>query len=214
MRMIFSENHGDTARPAIFIDRDGVINYRIVNGYVLQWSQFVFISGVRESLRRLAELQLPLIVISNQAAVGRGLLHPAELETITSRMYEILLEDGVSLSAVYYCTHRPDECCDCRKPRPNLLYQAAADFTIDLDRSIFIGDSESDVQAARSANCQPILFGHTPCTDLDLPDWMTSVHLAPTTADLFQVAADCLRAAASCAHGPREAQSTHARTLP
>jgi D-glycero-D-manno-heptose 1,7-bisphosphate phosphatase len=136
-----------------------VINCRRPGDYVLDWSQFNFVPGIRLALKQLASLGLPMIVISNQAGVGKGLLDPAGLQEITANMHQALLGDGTSLAAAYYCIHRADENCSCRKPKPGLLQAAAGDFNIDLSRSIFIGDSETDVQAAQAAGCAPVLFG-------------------------------------------------------
>jgi D-glycero-D-manno-heptose 1,7-bisphosphate phosphatase len=182
--------------PAIFIDRDGVINCRRPDDYVLDWSQFVFVDGIRSALKQLATLCLPMIVISNQAAVGKGLLDVSRLEEITGRMQQALLADGAPLIAAYYCIHRRDEGCSCRKPKPGLLQKAAADFHIELPQSIFIGDSDSDVQAARAAGCQPVLFGpgvadasSTSSSGKGPP----SLAQALTAGELFAVAAKCLR---------------------
>jgi D-glycero-D-manno-heptose 1,7-bisphosphate phosphatase len=159
LRILFSELRTTAKGPAIFLDRDGVINCRRPNDYVLNWPQFEFMPGIREALKQLSSLRLPMIVISNQAAVGKGLLASAGLEEITARMNEALLADGTSIAAAYYCTHRPGENCPCRKPKPALLFSAAEDFNIDLSRSIFIGDSDTDVQAAQAAGCASVLFG-------------------------------------------------------
>ena len=158
LRFDYSNGRKIAKGPAIFLDRDGVINRRRPNDYVLDFSQFEFVLGIRAALKQLSELRLPMIVISNQAAVGKGLLDAAGLEEITVRMRELLLEDGVVLMAAYYCPHRQDENCACRKPKPGLLLQAAGDLAIELKRSVFVGDSESDVEAARAVGVSPILF--------------------------------------------------------
>src|SRR5580692_57746 len=105
LEIVFSKKASSGRGPAIFLDRDGVINCRRPGDYVLDWSQFEFVPGIREALKQLSSLRLPMIVISNQAAVGKGLLTPADLEGITTRMNEVLLADGTPLSAAYYCTH-------------------------------------------------------------------------------------------------------------
>jgi D-glycero-D-manno-heptose 1,7-bisphosphate phosphatase len=194
MRMIWSRQRSASA-TAIFIDRDGVINCRRANDYVLDWSQFVFVDGIREALRELASLGLPMILISNQSAVGRGLLSSVELEDITQRMWKTLEQDGTRLSAAYFCPHRPDEKCSCRKPQPGLLTQAAADFGIDLSRSVLIGDSDADVKAAQAVGCHAVLFGagHTACSDS--LQWMNDLPVAHTAKDLFQVTVGVLRKA-------------------
>lgn len=159
LKIFFREVVNAAKGRAIFIDRDGVINCRRPGDYVLNWSQFVFVPGIREALKQLSSLGLPMIVISNQAAVGKGLLSQAGLEEISARMNEALLADGTSLAAAYYCPHRVEDRCPCRKPKPALLLSAASDFDIDLSRSIFIGDSDTDVEAARAAGCASVSFG-------------------------------------------------------
>jgi D-glycero-D-manno-heptose 1,7-bisphosphate phosphatase len=158
LKILYAQARKTVRGPAIFIDRDGVINCRRPGDYVLDWSQFIFTSGIREALRQLSSLGLPMIIISNQAAVGKGLLNPAGLEEITNKLHQVLAGDGTILAAAYYCTHRPEENCACRKPKPALLFAAATDFNIDLNRSIFIGDSETDVQAAQAAGCTSVLL--------------------------------------------------------
>jgi len=192
LRILFRKINGVANRPAIFIDRDGVINCRRPGDYVLDWSQFVFMPGIREALQQLSSLGLPMIIISNQAAVGKGLLDPAGLEEITARMNEALLADGTSLAAAYYCTHRTEDHCPCRKPKPALLLSAAADFNVDLSRSIFIGDSDTDVQAARAAGCASVLFG----SDASLqPTSRSDLPAAPRAIDLYAVIAKYVQAA-------------------
>jgi D-glycero-D-manno-heptose 1,7-bisphosphate phosphatase len=190
LRILFSELKRTSKGPAIFIDRDGVINCRRPGDYVLDWSQFVFTSGIREALAELSSLVLPMIIISNQAAVGKGLLDPAGLEEITARMNEALLADGTKLAAAYYCPHRIEDHCPCRKPKPALLLSAAADFNIDLGRSIFIGDSETDVHAARAAGCASVLLGSA--TAPHRPSPMDSL-TASTVTDLFGLVAKYLQ---------------------
>jgi D-glycero-D-manno-heptose 1,7-bisphosphate phosphatase len=202
LRILFTEPTAFAADPkvalpkgqAIFIDRDGVINFRRPGDYVLDWSQFIFVPGIRAALKRLASLRLPMILISNQAAVGKGLLDCSHLEEITGRMQQALLSDGTPLAAAYYCIHRPDEDCTCRKPKPRLIEKAAADFHIDLRTSIFIGDSDIDVQAARAAGCKPVLFGPRLATASSCEEERpASLPQAQAPRELFDVAAKCLR---------------------
>lgn len=192
LRIIFSKADASVKGPAIFIDRDGVINCRRADDYVLIFSQFVFVPGIRTALKQLSSLGLPMIIISNQAAIGKGLLDTAGLEEITRRMQQTLLEDGTALAVAYFCTHRVDESCICRKPKPELLYRAAEDFNIDLSRSIFIGDSQTDVQAARAAGCKPILLGSGVRNGSDSTDWMVDLSIARQPEELFEVAVRCL----------------------
>jgi len=154
--------------------------------YVLNWPEFAFVPGIREALKQLSSLGLPMIVISNQAAVGKGLLDPAALDEITRKMQQVLAGDGTSLMAAYYCTHKIEDNCPCRKPKPGLLFSAAADFNIDLIRSIFVGDSDTDLRAARAAGCASLLFG----SDTGLQPTFPMGHLtARRSMDLYSVVA-------------------------
>jgi D-glycero-D-manno-heptose 1,7-bisphosphate phosphatase len=187
LRFVFFEEKPDARRPAIFLDRDGVINCRRPDGYVLDWSQFFFVPGIRAALRQLSTLRVPMIVISNQAAVGKGLLTLATLHDITVRMQRALSAEGTILSAAYYCPHRTDEKCMCRKPQPGLLLAAAKDCGIDLPRSVFAGDSETDILAASAAGCQPVLIGSGLRGGEDAAGWAINVPTAPTPSLLFEV---------------------------
>jgi D-glycero-D-manno-heptose 1,7-bisphosphate phosphatase len=206
LRIIFSSRRANDRGPAIFIDRDGVINCRRPGDYVLDWSQFVFIAGIRAALKQLSALRLPIIVISNQAAVGKGVLKADDLQKITAQLHQTLLADGTLLSAAYYCTHSTRENCVCRKPKPTLFYRAADDFNIDLRRSIFIGDSDTDAQAAQAAGCNPVLFGSVLCGCSDSLKWVTGLPAARTAEELLNVAVECLRTGrvASSDHAHRD----------
>ena len=187
LRIVFSDARPRDSGRAIFVDRDGVINCRRPGDYVLDWSQFIFVPGIREALRDLSSLQMPMIIISNQAAVGKRLLSPQGLEEITSQLRQTLAADGAILAAAYYCTHRVEDHCECRKPKPALLQRAAEDFNVELSKSVFIGDSQSDVQAARAAGCIPVLFGPGLGAGTDLLEWRTGLSVALKAPDLFQI---------------------------
>jgi D-glycero-D-manno-heptose 1,7-bisphosphate phosphatase len=191
LKILYAEADKNVRGPAIFIDRDGVINCRRPGDYVLDWSQFIFMPGIRDALKQLASLGLPMIIISNQAAVGKGLLDTAGLEEITNKMHQAVAGDGTILAAAYYCTHRPDENCACRKPKPALLVSAAADFNVDLNRSIFIGDCETDVQAAHAAGCASVLFS----SELGVPSTSrTGTLVARKVTDIYALVANHLQA--------------------
>jgi D-glycero-D-manno-heptose 1,7-bisphosphate phosphatase len=149
---------GGGRRAGILLDRDGVINHRIVNGYVTRWQEFRFIEGAECALRDLTRLRAPILVISNQSGVGRGVVSRSALEQITRRFEAALERRSAYIDGVYYCPHRPEEGCVCRKPKPGMLLQAARDWRIDLAASVMVGDSATDVEAARAAGCQSILL--------------------------------------------------------
>jgi D-glycero-D-manno-heptose 1,7-bisphosphate phosphatase len=143
-------------RPAIFLDRDGVIN-RNRSDYVKAWSEFEFLPGSLTALRRLADLEWPIVVITNQSAIGQGLISRAQVDEIHRQLVSAVIEAGGRIDAVLYCPHRADEGCTCRKPQPGLLLQAAEHLAIDLPRSLLIGDAESDGLAAETAGCRFVL---------------------------------------------------------
>jgi D-glycero-D-manno-heptose 1,7-bisphosphate phosphatase len=143
-------------RPAVFLDRDGVINQNRAT-YVKSWEEFVFLPGVFAPLGRFAASPFAVVVISNQSAVGRGLLMRTDLEGIHRRMIRAIEGHGGRVDAVEYCPHHPAEGCECRKPRPGLLVRAASQLDLDLSRSYLVGDARSDMEAALCAGCQPVL---------------------------------------------------------
>jgi D-glycero-D-manno-heptose 1,7-bisphosphate phosphatase len=143
-------------RSAIFLDRDGVINHNRPD-HVKCWSEFAFLPGALPALRRLAALQRPVVVVSNQACIGRGLVSQETIEEIHARMRRAITVAGGRIDGIFYCPHRPDDGCDCRKPRPGLLLQAAGRLDLDLARSYLVGDAVTDIMAARSVGCRPVL---------------------------------------------------------
>ncbi len=162
IRMLFSAPPPPAHVPALFLDRDGVINERIAGGYVTDWADFRFMPGITEALRALSSLALPVIVVSNQAGVGKGLLTAGKLADITRRFVEALDRSRARIDAVYYCPHTPAAGCPCRKPRPGLLEAAAVDWNLDLGSSVLVGDSASDAAAAQAAGCQAITLSSEP----------------------------------------------------
>jgi histidinol-phosphate phosphatase family protein len=145
-------------RPAIILDRDGVLNTRPPRAeYVRRPEEFEWLPGAREALRLLSDRDFRVIVVSNQAGVARGAMTEADLERVNDRMRAESQAAGGRIDAVYCCTHDWDEGCECRKPRPGMLFDAARDFQLDLTRTVFIGDDERDAQAADAAGCGSVL---------------------------------------------------------
>jgi D-glycero-D-manno-heptose 1,7-bisphosphate phosphatase len=143
-------------RRAIFVDRDGVICYNR-RDHVKSWQEFEFIPGVLEALAHLARLDLPIVVITNQAAIHRGLVPADVVEDIHVRMVREIESASGRVDRVFYCPHRPDEHCECRKPAPGMLLQAAGELSLDLAHSYLIGDAKTDMQAGRAVGCQRYL---------------------------------------------------------
>jgi D-glycero-D-manno-heptose 1,7-bisphosphate phosphatase len=160
LRLLFSELPRSGIQPAIFLDRDGVINRQFIAGYVTRWSDFTFRPGIRKTIAALSTIGCPIIVISNQACIAKGLVEVSTLVDITNRFVAALKQSRGRIDAVYYCPHSPAERCCCRKPAAGLLKIAAHDWRIDLSRSVLIGDSLTDVEAARAVNCRALLLSH------------------------------------------------------
>ena len=141
----------------IFIDRDGVINVNPeIGDYVKKWEEFRFMPRAKEALMLLANNGYEIFLITNQAGVGRGLMTKEDLDNIHHNLKKELSNMGVDLS-IYCCMHSHDVGCDCRKPKPGLLLQAANDHQIDLTEAVFIGDRETDRLAGEAAGCRFIM---------------------------------------------------------
>jgi D-glycero-D-manno-heptose 1,7-bisphosphate phosphatase len=145
-------------RPAVILDRDGVLNKRPPRAhYVRRWEEFEWLPGALEALRLFTRANYRVIVVSNQAGIGRGAMTDADVQGIHERMRTEVERAGSRIDAIYYCPHDWQEDCECRKPKPGLLFQAQKDLSLDLTRTPFIGDDERDRQAADSAGCPSAL---------------------------------------------------------
>lgn len=147
-------------RLAVFVDRDGTINDSL--DFVLCPEEFRLLPGVGEAVRALNQAGWLVIVVSNQSAVGRGMLSTEGLRLIDECMKAELANFGAHVDAILYCIHSPDEACECRKPSPLLIQKAAAQWGIDLARSWVVGDMTRDIETGRRAGCQValVLSGH------------------------------------------------------
>ncbi len=159
-------------RRAVFLDRDGVLNAEL-GDYVMRPEDLTTLPGVASSVNLLINAGWLVIVFTNQAGVGRGLMSIADLDAIHERLRSDILLGGSSITALYYCPHHPDINCDCRKPKAGMLITASEDFKIDLSESIVIGDSPRDISAGIQVDCETILVltGKTKIHDPDVfPD--------------------------------------------
>ena len=146
-------------KPVVFLDRDGVINRKAVEGdYVTRWQDFHFLPGAVEAISLLVRAGWSVIVITNQRCIAKGLLTIPELETIHRKMLVELGKSGADLEAIYYCPHEKQPPCTCRKPLPGMLLTAAQEHQIDLASSWMVGDSEKDVEAGKRAGCRTVLI--------------------------------------------------------
>ena len=154
-------------QKAVFLDRDGTINKYV--SFLRNIDDFELIDGVSEAIKKINQSGYLAIVVTNQPVIARGEVTWEELNEIHKKMATLLGKDGAYVDAIYICPHHPDKGfegerpeykidCDCRKPKPGLLLQAAKDFNIDLSQSIMIGDSDRDVEAGEAAGCESILI--------------------------------------------------------
>jgi len=135
------------SKRAVFVDRDGTLNVNI--DYLSDPDRYKLYPGVAEGLRMLKDAGFLIVVITNQSGIGRGIFDEVALERIHLRMKELLAREGASVDAVYFCPHRPDEGCACRKPGTALFEMAVRDLDIDPKRSFVIGDMKMDVAAGQ-----------------------------------------------------------------
>jgi D-glycero-D-manno-heptose 1,7-bisphosphate phosphatase len=143
-------------RGAIFLDRDGVLNANRAD-YVKRWDEVRFLDGVFDAMRALAATERPIFVITNQSAVGRGILSLADAEALNARIVAEVVAHGGRVDGSYLCPHRPDAGCECRKPAPGMLLQAAREHGVDLRSSFVVGDAMSDMGAAGAVGAHGIL---------------------------------------------------------
>ena len=120
-------------------------------------SRFRILPRVAESIRRLNEAGMPVIVVTNQSGVGRGYFPESLVQTVHELMTQQLAAEGAHLDAIYYCPHTSDDSCDCRKPNTGMLRRAVDEHAVDLHRSIVVGDRHGDIALAYRAGARSIL---------------------------------------------------------
>lgn len=159
-------------RKAVFLDRDGVINYEV--NLLHRPDDMKLIPGASEAIRMINKIGYLAVVVTNQPVIARNLCSIAQLNTIHAKLETLLGKDGAYLDGIFYCPHHPDKGypeerveykieCDCRKPKPGLLLKASNHFNIDLPNSIMIGDRKADIEAGKSAGCRDCIQIETNC---------------------------------------------------
>ncbi len=146
--------------PAIFLDRDGVIIENRPN-YVRTWDDVAVYSQALAALKVISGSPYKIVVVTNQSAVGRGLVPLTTVVAINDRLADIIAEAGGRVDAMFICPHAPQDGCSCRKPRPGLLLKAAQALSLDLHRSIMIGDAISDLLAGKAAGIPTLALVQT-----------------------------------------------------
>lgn len=162
-----------------FLDRDGTLNVKAAEGsYVTTPTEMRLLPGAGQAVRRLNEAGVFVVLVTNQRGIARGLLTEADYGAVTERLVELLAEEGAALDAVYVCPHERDA-CDCRKPAPGMLRQAAREHpVIDLACAVMVGDTEADVAAGTAAGTATVRIaaGEVPTgADRVVPDLAAAV---------------------------------------
>jgi histidinol-phosphate phosphatase family protein len=119
--------------------------------------QFELLPKVAEGIKLLNELDVKVVVATNQSGIARGYFSKEDLKRIHKRMIDELLKRGAKIDAIYYCPHHPNDNCGCRKPRIGMLERAARNFALDLSRCFVVGDKKLDIETGRNAGCMSIL---------------------------------------------------------
>jgi D,D-heptose 1,7-bisphosphate phosphatase len=154
-----------TPRPAVFLDRDGTLN--VDRSYLTKPEEMRLLPGVSDALRMLKDARFACVVVTNQSAVGRGMMTDADLQSIHDEMNRQLAEAGVVLDGIYSCTFAPSTTDQLaivhpdRKPAPGLLLRAAAELHLDVKSSWMIGDALRDILAGQNAGCRSCIMVRT-----------------------------------------------------
>lgn len=178
--------------PAIFLDRDGVI-IENVDTYIRSWEDVIFLPSSLDSLRKLNASVYKIVIITNQSAVGRGLISLAQAQEINQKAIDVILQTGGRVDGLFMCPHSPQEGCDCRKPLPGLILKAAELLTLDLQHSILIGDAITDIQSGQAAGIPTNILVKTGrgsaqlqlTTASSLPQFLNYANLANAVEDIL-----------------------------
>jgi D-glycero-D-manno-heptose 1,7-bisphosphate phosphatase len=172
-------------KPAVFLDRDGVLCENR-DDYVKSLDEFVFLPGAAEAVATLRKAGLMVVVVTNQSAIGRGVVAAEAVREIHDTMLATLKTQGAEVDDVLVCPHAPEANCDCRKPKPGLLIQAAGEHQIDLARSWMVGDASSDIAAGAKAGCETVLVLTGRGADqmrYAVPGTIRATHVAPSITE-------------------------------
>lgn len=182
-------------RPAVFLDRDGVVNAPPPpeERYITRPEDFRLMPGIAETIRLFNRIDLPVVVVTNQKCVALGRITEPELSKLHDHMRALLSAEGAELADVRHCPHREEDACHCRKPLPGMILDAAEALGLDPAHSWLIGDQSRDIEAGRAAGCRTLVVGpavvrspgadvHLPHT-ADLPRWIRQNFAFPGKED-------------------------------
>lgn len=141
---------------AIFLDRDGTLIYD--EDYLADPAKVTLMPGAVEAISKFKNAGYMLIIITNQSGIGRGIFSEEDMNQVNDKVSELFRDGGIEFDAVLFCPHTPEDNCECRKPSPKLLIDAAEQFNIDLSNSVMIGDKKSDAECGIAAGCKYNIF--------------------------------------------------------
>jgi histidinol-phosphate phosphatase family protein len=163
------------AEKAVFLDRDGTMNKDVP--YCRHPEDFQLFPGAARAVRWLNEHGYKVIVVTNQSGVARGYFTEEMLGLVHQEMRNQLAEENARIDSIYYCPHHPDDNCECRKPKPKMILQAARKHDIDLKSSFMVGDKAHDIVLGKSVGCRAVLISSDPADTSKepcLPDYVAA----------------------------------------
>ncbi|UCE63787.1 MAG: D-glycero-beta-D-manno-heptose 1,7-bisphosphate 7-phosphatase [Nitrospirota bacterium] len=141
--------------PTVFLDRDGTLNRD--TGYITSPAELNLFPGVVEAIVRLKQGGSRVVIITNQSGIARGLMTEDDLHMIHRKLERELVKEGGCLDGIFFCSHHPDDACQCRKPKPGLILRAAKELDLNLSRSYYVGDKVIDMQLANAVGSKAVL---------------------------------------------------------
>jgi len=165
---------------AVFIDRDGTIIRDLK--YISRSEQVELLDGAAEAIARINATLVPVVVVTNQSGIGRGYFSGADYESVKAKLDQLLAERGAHIDATYYCPHKPEEGCGCRKPGTLLFERAIADLGIDARNALFVGDRLRDIEPALQFGARGVLVPAAGTSPDELKRAETSARVADSLA--------------------------------
>jgi D-glycero-D-manno-heptose 1,7-bisphosphate phosphatase len=183
------------ATPLVILGRDGILNdYR--EGHVTGPEEWAAVPGALEAVSRMNHAGWHVVVATNQAGIGRGMIDMAAVNAVNVHMNQEMMAQGARIDAVFFCPHTPEDHCDCRKPKPGMLLEIGRRYGVDLANVPFASDTLRDLLAAQAAGCEPhlVLSGRAAALDdAQLADIVQQVPLTRVHKDLAAFADFLLR---------------------
>jgi histidinol-phosphate phosphatase family protein len=175
---------------AVFVDRDGVLNRYLPGDYVKSPEELDVLPGISQAIARLNDAGLKVVVISNQQGVGKGLMDHSDLALVSRALTTTIeTEAGAFIDRQYYCTDLKDSGSERRKPKPGMLYEAAADLDFDVERTVFVGDSATDIAAARAVGVASAILVLTGATTMEKASgiWPSPDFIVPSLVEAVEL---------------------------